>query len=121
MKNHEIREAEIIGDNPSRDYKKSSSRARKTKDSRNSGQKFRENDARVSRKYMGNTDFNDFVKILRRGKIIAILVLILLVCIFGLILKFLVGILAWLLQFIIVIVAIALILMLVFNFAKGKK
>jgi len=120
MKNHEVQEAEIIGENPSRDYKKSSGGSRKTKNSRNSGQKFREHDAQISRNN-ANADFNDFAKMLRRGKIIAILVLILLVCLFGLILKFLVGILAWLLQFIIVIVAVALVVALVYNFAKGKR
>ena len=104
-------EADIVGDNPSRDYKKSARKSTSQHESQNSGQKFRESSIKNSPMY-ANTNFT---KIFRINKIVVILVLVLLVCLLGLILKFLVGVLAWLLQFIVVIVAVALVVWLVYR------
>lgn len=112
-------EAEIVGANPSRDYKKSARQdSQKSHRSQNSGQKFRGRSSVPLRSVRGD-DFNNFAKIFRINKIVVILTLILLVCLLGLILKFLVGVLAGLLQFVVMIVAVALVVWLIYNLVKG--
>lgn len=113
-------EAEVVGDNPTRDYAKSSQKNR-SRNAQNSGQKFREKSHRNSRQTAANYPAADFAHVFRVGKIAAALILILLVCLFGLILKFLVGVFAGILQFVVVAAALALVGWLIYSFAKGRQ
>ena len=113
----EPREAEIIGRNPARDYKKSSNDNYETK---NSKKRVRGQKVRRAKPIKDNTA-DAYVRIFRISKIVAVLIVILLICILGLILKFLVGVLAWLLQFFIVIAAVALVVWLIYSLIKSKK
>jgi hypothetical protein len=105
-------EAEIVGKNPSRKYHKSADKSAEAE---------RKHGAKVKRaKPIHRNREVDYLKIFRINRIIAVLILILLICALGLILKFLVGVLAWLLQFAIVAIGVVLIFWLIYSLISKK-
>ncbi len=121
-KKAEAQEAEIVGQNPTRKYEKSGSKNKSG--SKSKSQNSRAKTANRGQKYRGaggrKTPPNA-AKVIRVNRIIAVLILILIVCIFALLLKFVVGIMGGLLQFIIVAAAIGLVAALIYNFVQERK
>lgn len=115
-------EAEIVGENPSKSRKKSQNNSKNNsrKSAENAGQKYRENSAKNSRQDLENS-INELAKRWKVYRIIVILALILVVCLCALLMKFLVGIFAWILQFGVVVAAILLICVLIYSFIKFRK
>ena len=75
----------------------------------------------VERRSHGGSAHKADIRVLKMTKVKAVLILILVIALLALTLKFLVGFLAVILQFVVILVAVWLISSLVYNLVKGGK